>query len=143
MAAPKPSCSTAISKPATSYFGFAGAEHDRSHRYLAWAADRAGSEYYDIVIRDLETGKDSEEVIVETAGCYVWSNDSKAIYYTEYDDNHRPFRVRLHVIGTDQANDADHLFEEAIPASSSASAARFRTSSSSSTPMTTRPRNAG
>ncbi len=35
------------------YFGFAGAEHDRSHRYLAWAADRAGSEYYDIVIRDL------------------------------------------------------------------------------------------
>src|SRR5690554_2636758 len=45
-----------------SYFGFAGAEHDRSHRYLAWAADRAGSEYYDIVIRDIETGKDSAEI---------------------------------------------------------------------------------
>ena len=96
------------------YFGFAGAEHDRSHRYLAWAADRAGSEYYDIVIRDLETGKDSEEVILETAGSYVWTNDSSAIYYTEYDDNHRPFRVKLHVIGTLQENDAT-IFEERDP----------------------------
>ena len=96
------------------YFGFAGAEHDRSHRYLAWAADRAGSEYYDIVIRDLDTGKDSEEVIKETAGSYVWSNDSKAIYYTEYDDNHRPYRVRLHTIGTDQASDPI-IFEEKDP----------------------------
>ena len=96
------------------YFGFAGAEHDRSHRYLAWAADRAGSEYYDIVIRDLDTGKDSAEVIKETAGSYVWSNDSKAIYYTEYDDNHRPFRIRLHAIGTDQADDPI-IFEEKDP----------------------------
>ncbi|SEP77875.1 oligopeptidase B Serine peptidase. MEROPS family S09A [Devosia sp. YR412] len=96
------------------YFGFAGAEHDRSHRYLAWAADRAGSEYYDIVIRDLETGEDSAEVITETAGSYVWTNDSKAIYYTEYDDNHRPYRVKLHTIGTDQANDPV-VFEEKDP----------------------------
>ncbi len=96
------------------YFGFAGAEHDRSHRYLAWAADRAGSEYYDIVIRDLETGVDSAEIIKETAGSYVWSNDSSALYYTEYDDNHRPYRVRLHVIGTDQANDPI-IFEEEDP----------------------------
>jgi oligopeptidase B len=96
------------------YFGFAGAEHDRSHRYLAWAADRAGSEYYDIIIRDLDTGVDSPEVIKETAGSYAWSNDSKAIYYTEYDDNHRPYRVRLHVIGTDQAADKI-IFEEQNP----------------------------
>jgi len=96
------------------YFGFAGAEHDRSHRYLAWAADRAGSEYYDITIRDLETGTDSPEVIRETAGSYVWSNDSRSLYYTEYDDNHRPYRVRLHVIGTDQADDPV-IFEESDP----------------------------
>ena len=96
------------------YFGFAGAQHDPSHRLLAWAADRAGSEYYDIVIRDLETGADTPEAIRETAGGYVWSNDSRAIYYTEYDDNHRPFRVRLHVLGTDQADDPI-IYEEADP----------------------------
>jgi oligopeptidase B len=96
------------------YFGFAGAEHDRSHRYLAWAADRAGSEYYDVVIRDIHTGTDSPEIIKDTAGSYVWSQDSSAIYYTEYDGNHRPFRVRLHTIGTDQANDPI-IFEESDP----------------------------
>ncbi|KFL29392.1 peptidase S9 [Devosia riboflavina] len=96
------------------YFGFAGADHDMSHRYLAWAADRAGSEYYDIVVRDLETGLDSPEVIKDTAGGYVWSNDSKAIYYTEYDDNHRPYRVRRHVIGTEQSSDPI-IYEESDP----------------------------
>lgn len=96
------------------YFGFAGADHDMSHRYLAWAADRAGSEYYDIVIRDLETGLDSPDIIKDTAGSYVWSNDSKAIYYTEYDDNHRPYRVRRHDIGSDQAIDPI-IYEESDP----------------------------
>ncbi|MDV3251590.1 S9 family peptidase [Devosia sp. BK] len=96
------------------YFGFAGADHDASHRYLAWAADRAGSEYYDIVIRDLETGADSPETIADTAGSYVWSNDSKAIYYTEYDDNHRPYRIRRHTIGTEQSADPI-IYEEKDP----------------------------
>jgi oligopeptidase B len=96
------------------YFGFAGAEHDFSHRYLAWAADRAGSEYYDIVIRDLETGADSPEVITNTAGDYVWSNDSRSLYYAEYDENHRPFRIRRHDIGTEQASDAI-VYEEKDP----------------------------
>lgn len=96
------------------YFGFAGASHDPSHRTLAWAADRAGSEYYDIVLRDIETGKDSDEVIRQTAGSYVWSNDSRSIYYTEYDDNHRPFRIRRHDIGTTQAEDPI-IYEEKDP----------------------------
>jgi oligopeptidase B len=96
------------------YFGFAGASHDPAHRILAWAADRAGSEYYDIVLRELATGKDSAEIIANTAGSYVWSNDSRAIYYTEYDDNHRPFRIRRHDIGTDQASDPI-IYEEKDP----------------------------
>jgi len=97
-----------------SYFGFAGASHDPSHKTLAWAADRAGSEYYDIVLRDLATGKDRDEVIRQTAGSYVWSNDSRSIYYTEYDDNHRPFRIRRHDIGTAQSADPV-VYEEKDP----------------------------
>ncbi|ODT66577.1 MAG: peptidase S9 [Pelagibacterium sp. SCN 63-23] len=96
------------------YFGFAGASHDPSHRILAWAADRAGSEYYDIVLRDLDTGIDREEVIRETAGSYVWANDSSALYYTEYDDNHRPFRIRRHDLGTAQETDPV-IYEEKDP----------------------------
>lgn len=96
------------------YFGFGGGDHDPSHRWLAWSADRAGSEYYTLHIRDLETGKDTGEVIEDIAGGGVWSADSSAIYYSEYDDNHRPFRVRRHVLGTPQADD-EIVYEEKDP----------------------------
>jgi oligopeptidase B len=96
------------------YFGFGGGDHDPSHRLLAWSADRQGSEYYTLHIRDLVTGKDTGEVIEDIAGGGVWSADSSAIYYSEYDDNHRPFRVRRHVLGTPQADD-EIVFEEKDP----------------------------
>jgi oligopeptidase B len=96
------------------YFGFGGADHSPDHRLLAWAADRQGSEFFDIMIRDLATGKDTGEVIAETADGGLWAADSRSIYYTEYDDSHRPFRVRQHVLGTPQADDAV-IYEEADP----------------------------
>ena len=96
------------------YFGFGGGDHDPSHRLLAWSADRQGSEYFDLHIRDIATGKDTGEVLEDIAGGGVWSADSSALYYTEYDDNHRPFRVRRHVLGTPQADD-EIVFEEKDP----------------------------
>lgn len=96
------------------YFGFGGGDHDPSHRLLAWSADRQGSEFYTLHIRDLATGKDTGEVIEDIAGGGVWSADSSAIYYSEYDDNHRPFRVRRHVLGTPQADD-EIVYEEKDP----------------------------
>lgn len=88
-----------------SYFGFGGAAHDDGHRYLAWAADRNGSEYYSIHIRDLESGDELEDRIERSAGGPEWAPDSQSIYYTELDDNHRPYRVCRHVIGTPQTDD--------------------------------------
>lgn len=96
------------------YFGFGGGDHDPSHRLLAWSADRQGSEFYTLNIRDLLSGKDTGEVIEDIAGGGVWSADSSAIYYSEYDDNHRPFRVRRHVLGTPQADD-EIVYEEKDP----------------------------
>jgi oligopeptidase B len=96
------------------YFGFAGAEHDPSHSLMAWAADRQGSEYYAIRFRDMASGRDTGEVIERTAGDSTWSADSRALYYTELDENHRPFRVRRHVLGTPQASDTI-VYEEKDP----------------------------
>ena len=96
------------------YFGFGGADHDPSHRLMAWLADRQGSEYYTIRTRDLTTGKDIEDVIEQTAGGGVWAADSKSFYYTEYDDSHRPYRVRRHVLGTPQGAD-EIVYEETDP----------------------------
>ena len=96
------------------YFGFGGADHSPDHSLLAWSADRQGSEYYTINIRDLATGKDTGEVIADTADGGVWSLDGRAIYYTEFDENHRPYRVRRHQLGTPQAAD-EIVFEEEDP----------------------------
>jgi oligopeptidase B len=96
------------------YFGFGGGDHDPTHRLLAWSADRQGSEFYTLHIRDLATGTDTGETLENIAGGGVWSPDSTALYYTEYDDNHRPYRVRRHVLGTPQADD-EIVYEEADP----------------------------
>lgn len=87
------------------YFGFGGAAHDPSHKLLLWSCDRKGSEYYSIFVRDLETGKEIEDVIERANGGGVWAPDSKSFYYTELDENHRPYRVLNHVLGTPQTDD--------------------------------------
>jgi oligopeptidase B len=96
------------------YFGFGGASHDPGHNLLAWAADRQGSEFYTITLRDLTTGADTGEVIEKSGGGGVWSEDSKSLYYVELDENHRPYRVLRHVLGTPQADD-EIVYEETDP----------------------------
>ncbi len=96
------------------YFGFGGAEHSPCHTMIAWAADRNGSEYYDIVIRDVDTGIDRAEKVERTGSGATWMNDSKSFFYVELDENHRPFRVRRHVLGTAQADD-EIVYEEKDP----------------------------
>ncbi len=87
------------------YFGFGGASHDPSHRLMTWSADRKGSEYYTIHVRNLETKQELEDRIERANGGGVWAADSKSFYYTELDDNHRPYRVLRHKLGTDQSAD--------------------------------------
>ncbi|SDG38314.1 S9 family peptidase [Pelagibacterium luteolum] len=87
------------------YFGFGGAEHSPCHTMIAWAADRNGSEYYTIALRDAATGEDRDERIEKAGSGATWAKDSKSFYYVELDDNHRPFRVRQHVLGTAQVDD--------------------------------------
>ena len=87
------------------YFGFGGASHSPDHALLLWSADKKGSEYYTISIRDLKTNKELKDKIKNANGCGVWANDSKSFYYTELDKNHRPYRVLQHIIGTEQSKD--------------------------------------
>jgi oligopeptidase B len=94
------------------YFGFGMASHDPAHEMLMWSCDRKGSEYYTIFIRDLSTGKELTDTIERASGSGVWSADSKSFYYVELDENHRPFRVLRHTLGTPQSDDAV-IYEEA------------------------------
>jgi oligopeptidase B len=87
------------------YFQPGGVSHSHDHKLLAYSYDDKGSEYYTLKIRDLESGDDHADEILETAGGGVWSADNKWIYYIKRDENHRPRQLYRHRIGTSQTED--------------------------------------
>ncbi len=87
------------------FFRVVAVDHSPDHELIAYGVDRLGSEYYDIRIRNIESGEEYAETIPSTDGSAVWTADSSAFYYVERDDNQRPKRVKLHVLGTDPADD--------------------------------------
>ena len=87
------------------YFSFGGISLSPNQKLAAWSYDDKGSEFYDLRIRDLSTGADHSEVLVNTSGGAVWAADGSSIFYTTQDENHRPLKTYAHVLGTAQADD--------------------------------------
>jgi oligopeptidase B len=97
-----------------SYFRIGGSFHSPDHKLLAWSHDDAGSEFYTLSVRNLETGDDFPDVVADTGGSCVWSADGQSLFYVRLDANHRPSRVFRHALGT--SREADVLvYEEADP----------------------------
>jgi oligopeptidase B len=97
------------------FFHLAAARHSPDHRKLAWAADDKGSEMYAIRVRDVAGEADLADCVENATGEAVWTADSRGFLYVEQDENHRPWRVMLHRLGTAQSDDVE-VFEEADPA---------------------------
>lgn len=91
------------------YFRLGAFEHSPDQRYAAWAADTNGSEYYEIRIRDLETGEDIATLTDEGYGSLVWANDSRTIYWVWRDENARPKRVYRQAI---DSTERELVYEE-------------------------------
>ncbi|MDH3740484.1 MAG: S9 family peptidase, partial [Hyphomicrobiales bacterium] len=87
------------------YFQFGGTSHSPCHKLLAWAHDDKGSEYHKLQFRDVATGKDLEDVILNTSGGCVWSADSRHVFYVRLDDNHRPSKLYRHELDTPSSED--------------------------------------
>ncbi|GGE31380.1 peptidase S9 [Marinicauda pacifica] len=92
------------------YFDIGSAEHSPNHRYLAYAIDTAGSEFYTIKVRDLETGEDVATLTEEGYGSLVWANDSRTLYWVWRDSNNRPKRVYRQAF---DAAEPELIYEEA------------------------------
>ena len=93
------------------YFHFGGIYISPNHALAAWSFDNKGSEFYELRVRDLATGKDADDVLLNTAGDAVWAADGKSFFYTLQDDNHRPLKTFHHILGQPQAKDR-LVFEE-------------------------------
>ena len=93
------------------YFRLGAMEVSPDGRYLATLVDDDGSERFQLRIRDLSTGRDVETVTEVGIGQPVWTADSRAIVFTEVNDQWRSYRARLHRLGQPAASDRT-LYEE-------------------------------
>ncbi|MEX2630256.1 MAG: S9 family peptidase [Tistlia sp.] len=96
------------------FFALGGASHSRDHRHLACAVDLNGSEFYEIRILEMASGRLLPERIASAAGSLAWSADGETLFYTRLDDNHRPCEVLRHRLGTDPAEDRS-VYAESDP----------------------------
>jgi oligopeptidase B len=96
------------------YFKLAACEHSPDHRYLAYAVDINGSEIFTLRVRDLDSGEDLPDAIESVSGSFEWANDSRTLFYTVLDDNHRPCAVRRHQLGAAREDDAE-VYKESDP----------------------------
>jgi oligopeptidase B len=97
-----------------SFFQLGARRHSPDHRLLAWSADEAGSELYTMHVRDLATGTELADIVVDTVGSPVWVHDCSAFYYVRLDSQHRPSYVYRHRLGT-PASDDRLIFESIDP----------------------------
>jgi oligopeptidase B len=94
-------------------------------RLLAWSVDTDGDEVYELRFRDLETGRDLDEVVPRSYYGGAWSADAANFFYTVHDDAYRPHQVWRHALGTSPADDVlvleepDERFELDLRASRS------------------------
>eukprot|EP01041_Mallomonas_annulata_P008346 gene8346-17194_t len=76
-----------------------------SHNLLAYSIDHSGYETYDLKIKNISTGQDLPDTIKDISGDIVWGADDSALFYLTMDDEHRPYKLWLHVLGTEQSDD--------------------------------------
>ena len=94
------------------YFAMSSFDISTNESLLAWSSDTNGSELYDLRIRDLDTGRDLDDLILETSwGGTAWSLDDEWLFYVRPDEAMRPWQVWRHRVGTDSTTDIK-VFEE-------------------------------
>ena len=96
------------------FYKLAALRHSPDHRRIGTAVDLKGSEFHEILVKDLESGELLPERIGQAQGDLVWAADGESFLYCEFDRNHRPCKVLLHRLGTDPAEDR-LLYEEKDP----------------------------
>ena len=97
------------------FYRCAAASHSPDHAKFVWAFDELGSEMLTIRVRDIERSADLPDRIIKATDDMVWTRDSQVLLYVEQDENHRPYRVMLHRLGTAQSDDVE-VFAETDPA---------------------------
>lgn len=85
----------ALAKQQDGYFDLGATTHSRDHNWLAYSVDRQGSESYEVFIKPITAPLDKTQTtgITKSAGGVEWAADSQTLFWTERDENQRPYAV--------------------------------------------------
>lgn len=82
------------------------------HQLAAVIMDTVGRNFYTVKFKNLTTGKWLDDVIPDTRGGYVWTNDNKSMYYSVPDQvTLRNYLIKRHSLGAPIASD-EQIYEE-------------------------------
>lgn len=94
------------------YFQLGALNISPDNKLVAFATDTVSRRQYTIQIKNLETGNLLTDIIENTTGGSVWSNDNKTLFYTKKDPlTLRSSSIYRHILGTDASED-EVVFEE-------------------------------
>ncbi|XP_022632440.1 uncharacterized protein LOC106779835 isoform X1 [Vigna radiata var. radiata] len=71
------------------------------HNYLAYTLDISGGEQYTLQVKDLRSGLIDPKSKVNGAVSLAWAQDASSLFYTQSDENQRPYRVLCRKLGYD------------------------------------------
>jgi len=81
-------------------------EESPNHTMLAYTVDESGYETYDLKFKTLgPDAKEIDEVVPEVDSGVEWGKDESTIFYTKMDDQHRPYQLWRHTMGTPASED--------------------------------------
>ena len=96
------------------FFSLGGMHVSPDGNLLAYAVDNAGDERFTLRVRDLRTGQELDDVVEDIAHDVRFDRTGTRVFYTLWDSSWRPYRVMVHTLGQDPAQDR-LLFEEKDP----------------------------
>ena len=83
----------ALSKKHPGFFDLGIIANSRDHKRIAYTLDSKGAENYEIFLLDLGSGKTRSTGIDTSTGGVVWAADNSTLFWTERDENQRPYAV--------------------------------------------------
>ena len=77
-----------------------------SGHLLAYAVDTVGRRQYALRVRDLATGDELPDVVVDVTSNIAWAADSRSFFYARHDPTTlRPYQILRHRLGDDPGDD--------------------------------------
>jgi len=94
------------------YFVLRSLSLSPDQRLLAYGVDVTGAERATVRVRDLTTGSDLADEILDTYYGLAWADDATTLFYVRPDETVRPYQVWRHALGSGVAEDVLVLQED-------------------------------